>query len=109
AAAANCTRDYCAGSPNVATDKPSPASPNRTSPATAFTDPSDFRTPACTGAPNGNTTAGTMSHGCNSTWSALPTTMHPPAQSADTAGSAIRARHDSHEWTAGRFCGVVAG
>src|ERR1700757_251521 len=108
AAAANCTRDYCTGSPNVATDKPSQASPNRMRPATVFTGPSDFKMSGYTGGPNGSTTAGTTSHGCNSTCSALPTRMGRPAPSSDTPGSATRSGHDSHEWTPGGFRGQSA-
>ena len=46
--------------------------------------PSGFRMLAYTGASNGNTTAGTTSHGCNSICSPLPTRMDRLSQSSDT-------------------------
>jgi L-amino acid N-acyltransferase YncA len=49
-----------------------------------FIDPSGSRMPACTAASNGNTTAGTMSRGCNSICSALASGMTRPCQSSDS-------------------------
>ena len=81
AAAASSTRKCWIGSPSAAIDKLSPASRNPTRPAIVFIDPLGFRMLACTGASNGNTTAGTTSHGCNSVCSALPTRVDPLVQS----------------------------
>ena len=80
AAAAGSTQKCWIGSPSAAIDKLSPALRNPTRPAMVFIDPSGFRMLACTGASNGNTTAGTTSHGCNSICSALPTRVDPLVQ-----------------------------
>ncbi len=80
---ASSTRNCCAGSPSAATGKPSPASPNPTSPATAFIDPSGSRTPAHTGAWHGSTTAGTTWHGCSSICLAMAARMDLLTRSSD--------------------------
>ena len=78
-----CTRSCCGGSPSAAIGKSSSASPNPTRPATAFIDPSGSRTPACTAAWHGSTTAGTTWHGCNSICLTLAARMDRRARFAD--------------------------
>jgi len=60
-----------------------------TTQATAYTDPSGFRMPACTGESCGNTAAGTTWPGCSSICRALPTRTNRQTQSADSAGTRL--------------------
>ena len=80
---ANSIPTCCAGSPSAATGRPSPASLNPMRPATASIDPSGSKTPACTDAWRGNTTAGTTWHGCNSICLAVAARMDRLARSSD--------------------------